>query len=44
MMSIGWWEMICIGVAMLIIFGTGLAVAVFLVARKGRDDRAQPKP
>jgi len=39
MMGIGHWEMLCIAVALLIIFGTGLAVAVFLVSRKGRDDR-----
>jgi hypothetical protein len=29
-------------VAMLIILGTGLAVAVFLVAGKGQDDRPKP--
>jgi hypothetical protein len=40
MMGIGIGELICIGAAILIIFGTGLAVALFLVARKGRDDRA----
>jgi hypothetical protein len=44
MFGIGHWELIGIGVAVLIIFGTGLAVALFLVARKGRDDRVQPKP
>ena len=44
MMGIGIGELICIGVAVLIIFGTGLAVALFLVARKGRDDRPQSKP
>jgi len=39
MMGIGIGEAICIGVALLIVFGTGLAVAVFLVSRKGHDDR-----
>lgn len=39
MMGIGHWEMICIGVALLILFGTALAVTVVLVARKGSDDR-----
>jgi len=44
MMGIGMWEVICIGVAVLIIFGTGTAVAVVLLSRGGREDRSQPKP
>ena len=41
MMGIGIGEAICIGVALLILLGTGLTVAMFLVARKGRDDQAK---
>jgi hypothetical protein len=42
MFGIGHWEILCIGVAVLIIFGTALAVAVVLVSHRGSD--GAPKP